>query len=475
MIKIVVLLFLCIIKLTASEIIHIDENSNIIRLDTKRWDPLYYQYKIKDNIPYQYDKKNDRYFFNPLFGVYFLSDYVRNYNITKDEKYLKYSKSLMLELMNKIEKVNFNNLEAYIFYYEPNDYASRLFHKHYSGLTQAYYVEYLSKLYKLTKDEFYNQVAIKIFNSLLIPIEKGGVLFDKNGYTALEETPLYPNQFILNGWLSAIVSLDKANNILENNNIQNLIKKNIDTLNKIIDKYDVEELNNSRYCLTHFFWFKLYKKNYNIKSIKFNYPLEQSLEINSLSSLNEKKSRWEPYIRNINLDLSSDKIIGKNYIQFNAVLTNLGINEIIIEFDEEKKLNINNLNFQVYLGDYDPMTANTINNKWENIDNKFLRIEGNHLIISVEHQNLSKFIEYPTNFKKKFSDGYRNAYHDIHIKWLDYLGKKYNYEKFNFYVKKWLKYRENWKYETPYKELFIQKKIVINNMFLQDKNDEDKQ
>jgi len=172
---IIILILICNISIYAKDTItHPYINSTIEKLDTQIWDKVYYQYKIVDNVPYQYNKKKKTYFWNPKYPIIFYKDYLRKYQETKKDIYLKYIERLTKAIMVKSSSFNYNSKKVRTFYYSSTGDVSRMFHKHYSGLTNSYYVNIFSQLYKITNDIKYKEYALEFFNSLTVPINKGG-------------------------------------------------------------------------------------------------------------------------------------------------------------------------------------------------------------------------------------------------------------------------------------------------------------
>ncbi len=306
---------------------------------------------------------------------------------------------------------------------------------------------------------------MEFFNSLTISIKDGGVMYRNNNLVSIAEVPMNPHGWILNGWLSSIVNLDKANEVLKNNKITEFIQKNIKTLEKVLPLYDVKKLCISRYNLTQFFYFRVLKSNYSIKNVSFIYPLDSKITITYKNGIVNRKSRWEPYVLNKgNIKLKNNLFIGKKIFQFNGVLTLSGYpKQNIIEIDFNDKIRQKDIRFQVYIGKYDPLHSSPVNKKWIDINN--FKIKGEKLIVTLPYKLFNDMIGYPTNFMKKFYDGRRNAYHDIHIKWLRYLGNKYYKKLFLEIADKWYKCKAKWKYIESYKNLFKKNKVLLHYEF----------
>ena len=467
--KIFLSIFLVLINyLYANNIVkHRDINSTIERLDVQVWDSLYYQYKLVNNIPYQYNKNKKTYFWNPIYPIFFYKDYIRKYKKTGKIVYLENIEKLTAAIIIKSDTFKYENNKVRTFYYSPSGDVSRMFHKHYSGLTNSYYVNLFSQLYKITNDKKYKEYAIEFFNSLTVPIQSGGVMYRNNNLISIAEVPMKPNGWILNGWLSSIVSIDQANKILKNNRILDFIRKNIKTLNKVLPLYNVEKLCISRYNLSQFFYFRILTKDYKIKKVEFIYPLDTNVSLSTLNNIGKKQSRWQPYILNKgNIIIQDNLFIGKKIFQFNGVLTLSGypkMNEIKIEFAQDSLTN-KKIKFQVYIGEYDPLHSSAVNRRWMDVDNVI--IKDNILIVKLPYELFNDTIGYPTNFMKKFIDGRRNTYHDIHIKWLRYLGERYHQKEFLKFSDKWLTCKIKWKDINSYDNLFKNNKVLLDNEFL---------
>jgi hypothetical protein len=286
---------------------------------------------------------------------------------------------------------------------------------------------------------------------------------------SIAEVPMDPHGWILNGWLSAIVNIDKANEILNNNKITKFIKQNLNTLEKMLHLYDVKSYCISRYNLTQFYYFRVLKKKYKISKIIFEYPNDKDVKIIPYNyKPNLKKSRWEFFIlKKGNLQIKQNTFVGEKVFQFNGVLTLNGFpkkNTIKIIFNQliYKK----NIKIQIYVGQYDPLHASPIHNKWVTIKDKNIKVDQNILEINLPYNIFNNTIGYPTNFMKKFSRGKRNTYHDIHIIWLSYLGNKYHKQKFITMANKWLRCKTKWKNIIAFKDLFKNNKVLLDNDFL---------
>lgn len=96
-----------------------------------------------------------------------------------------------------------------------------------------------------------------------------------------------------------------------------------------------------------------------------------------------------------------------------------------------------------------------------------IEIRDNMLIIKPEPKLFDLMLGYPTNFIKKFAGGRRNAYHDIHIMHLYFLGKHYDKPRLSQMAEKWKEYKRDWRSHHSYKNLFKYNKVLIDNKFIE--------
>jgi hypothetical protein len=423
-----------------------------------------------------FDKNNKRYFFNPILPAWFLKDYIRRYGKTKNNSFLHSAKILTNAILPKSTILTHDNLKARTIYYEPGDYVARAYAKHYSGLTNSLYASAFGDLYSITKDDQYLELCKEFINSLKIPISEGGVLFKNTKGLSIAEVPLRPHGLVLNGWLSTIAYLIDSNMVLKDKELEAFIMENVKTLENIIDLYDVEELRSSRYDLTQFYNFKLLnnnKDNLKIREIRFDYPSEEELSFTPRNILIRNKgnkfSRWQFYIlKNESIEYNDNEFIVKKSLEFNGVLTRFGYpktNKIV--FACGCKGELCEVDFQVQIGDYSPLSASPVKRRWITLERNNIKVEGNRIEVNLPYEVIP-FIGYPTNFLKQFKDNRRkrNVYHDIHIKWLRFIGNTYKREKLLKIADKWVRYKQSWKHMPEYRELFEKYDVITDYYFV---------
>ncbi|THV43396.1 D-glucuronyl C5-epimerase family protein [Glycomyces buryatensis] len=141
---------------------------------------------------------------------------------------------------------------ALVFWYEAG-IGARLFERHYSALTQSYYARLL---WEAVGDGEAMAAARRCFAALAVPAERGDVLFrDANG-VSIAEVPQRPNSYLLNGWLSALVSAWDYYECSGNAAARELVESSAQSLAGLLHRYDAEPEKNNRYGLTCFTYLK---------------------------------------------------------------------------------------------------------------------------------------------------------------------------------------------------------------------------
>lgn len=371
--------------------------------------------------------------FHPLLPAYLMVEYYTLLGRTKDKKYVDYALRIAeLSLQKAV-----SHQSTLVFLYHAEDALSYVPGTYYSALTQSWYIKALS---------FWRQWSIKrrgsgferelreLFGSLLIPVESGGVLIEKDYGWIVEEYPHKLPLYTLNGWLTVIRIIIAHRNTLSELivGIDEFLEKNLRAVERLLPLYDAGFCYNSRYQLSGFTRIKLVfdrPVECSLKEAFIRIPGEGDYSISS----HRQKSRWENY-----LERQEGRII-----QFNVVLS-------LISYPHPNRflcqLNINrDCKLDLFLadGDYRPDLTALPTKKWRQI--KTLDISAGDVSIDSELPSDGKdLFAYPTNFKKEIDGIKYNAYHFVHI--ID-LVDIYSYSSnpsFKKYALRWLGYINEW-------------------------------
>ena len=110
-----------------------------------------------------------------------------------------------------------------------------------SGLTQGLALGLFSYLYKETGQKEYLDTANQIYNSYLIPIEKGGFTRFENSDVFFEEYPTEIPTIVLNGAAVAILALHDYALLTNHKQALQMFNQSIISLEKIISQYETIE------------------------------------------------------------------------------------------------------------------------------------------------------------------------------------------------------------------------------------------
>jgi hypothetical protein len=371
--------------------------------------------------------------FHPILAAYLIVDYMTWFKKSKNRIYFDYAIKIANIALKKCDYID----SAAVFYYRPGDGLSYVPGVYYSALTQAWYIKALSALrpYSLKYvGNGYEKELQALYQSLVRPIEEGGVLIKKEYGWLVEEYPHAPPLYTLNGWLTVLRIIKDSRTSLSDIGVDvaGFMEKNLLALEKLLPLYDAGFVNNSRYQLTGFSRVK----------IVFDRPVEYRLKEfmidimengRHLGALSPSKNRWENY-----LEREESRIL-----QFNVVLSLIS-NPTPNRFIASLSVNAN-CKAELYIadGDYRPDSTAMPTDRWRHI--KSLAFSAGDISIDEELPfDDRNMFAYPTNFKKVIGGKNYNAYHFIHI--ID-LAEIYSYSGmsiFKEYALRWLKYTEEW-------------------------------
>lgn len=264
-----------------------------VQLDASPYDPRGYYYSWTENqITIEQDqqiKKDNRgvrltflfneWIYHPVsIAQYGLAE-VSNYIYTNDKYYLD-------EAVNQgnyfIEEAQKN--DGYLYYNIDNyqvpgtDYTLRA--PWASAMGQGLALSLLSRLYDITGDEKYRLVCELILKPLTVSVNDGGLKTDFNGNTFFEEYPSTFPSYVLNGFMFTLIGLYDCKEIVQSNLADELYRKGIETLKRILPYYDHNGI--SCYHLAHLNGTKLpvhYSSKYHklhITQLNLLYKIEEA-------------------------------------------------------------------------------------------------------------------------------------------------------------------------------------------------------
>lgn len=338
--------------------------------------------------------------FHPILAAYLIFDFASAYEYDLNGPCLGHAAQIAESALQRAELFQ----DTLVFFYDESDGLSYVPGRFFSALTQAWFVIALCKLNRFRPK--YREPILRIFNSLLVPIETGGVLVRKPFGWIVEEYPHDPRFYTLNGWLTVLRWIIRCVDDLEALGLDahGFLRQNIRAAAHLLPLYDAGFCLNSRYQLTGF----------SRIQVIFDKPVDVEVESFSVEipgegvypgALTRQDSRWKNYLERAEGRLR----------QFSVTLS-------LIAFPEPNRFRLSlrtgtpcSVRIRLAKGDYRPSNTGMPTERWDDIAKVDLPAPGAHQIacdIPYDEQNL---FAYPTNFKKLIDGKYYNSYHFIHI------------------------------------------------------------
>ncbi len=377
-------------------------------------------------------KKTDRgLVFHPILAPYLIVDYTSEFEKTGNKSFLDYARQVASHALRYAEPLG----DALTFIYRPSTGISNVPREFVSGLTQAWYVKAFASIEKLIPGEYSSEIR-QFFASLLIPVEKSGVLRKKPFGWVVDEYPNEPAFYTLNGWLTVLRWIVQSRQVLDRFGIQysEFLDRNLDAVVHLLPMYDAAFCLNSRYQLTGFTRIRLV----------FDRPVTKKCRCFELQIPGEGIfpghvniggwSRWDNHV-----ERSEPRIL-----QFNVLLSLISkpeenIFRAAIETDLDCTAEV-----MLAQGSFRPDVSAMPTERWRCIGRlSFTSGQINNVEFSLPFDGEDLFA-YPTNFKKKIGGQYFNGYHFVHI--VD-LAELYAYSRrplLREMSERWLDYWKRW-------------------------------
>ena len=406
---------------------------------------VYDYYKLRF-LPDGYPGKQleDKIVPHPIYGAYVISDYLAQYDSTKDETYLQAAVKVARASLGRMKEFK----DALIFWYEPDTDLTSFPGRFYSGLTQSRYLLLLGQLSKLTHDPLFLESSKKILQSLFIRQSDGGVLRPFHSGISIEEVPNEIPLYTLNGWLTAMIHVKRYADVVNSKRAQELFSKNVESLEKIIDLYDVEELANSRYHLSGLCSLKLrclrgFRPIILRGSVKI--PKEGEFPI----KLQQSKNAYSNYIKDKNAVNANRYPVTTEEVETNIVLSMISFpeeNSVLFELETSVE---GEMEVLIGAGDYDLFSERLRPTRWISLGKFNVSKTTPNIWVTIPWRK-AWLVAYPTNFLKQIGEKNYNVYHYIHINSMKTLYDHTKREKFKQYYLKWLGYTKRWPEMEPY-------------------------
>jgi hypothetical protein len=363
---------------------------------------------------------------HPIYGTYVIYDYLREYKRTADSRYLDAAASVARAGASRMEDVG----DALVFYYRPESGLTPLPDKFYSALTQSRWLDAFSKIYELNGDLYFRDMANKVFLSLSIPVDQGGVLKEVQGGVSIEEYPHKVPLYTLNGWLTALNIIIEYADRSGNLNARGLIDGNLHALRKMLPLYDLPALSNSRYQLANVAKIKF--TGVKVVDVKVEIPGEGVFPLDDVQGVGRQ---WSNYLYPLSGAQGLHAVLG--YVSAPQP------NVLHITTASDGVLNVD-----MGGSSYNPLVTSLAVRQWDRVGS--FSVVGNKVAVSLPWSK-AYLVAYPTAFTKKIGDKKYNVYHFIHINELMKLYRYTGDDVFKEYAERWRGYVASWKSIDAYR------------------------
>lgn len=377
---------------------------------------------------------------HPIYGPYVITDYLTQYQRTKDPLYLESACKVADAAVASMEPLQ----DSLVFMYdEEKAKVSSKKGTWYSGLTQSRYVDVFTKLLAKPGTERFREPLTAILSSLTIPVEKGGVArYTDDGGLIIEEYPAtFPN-CTLNGWTTATCIIKDLAVSSNAESDWEVFYKSVRGLESLISLYDVPELANSRYKLEGEATFRLTSAgaNVQVQDCQVSIPTAGTFPANAVGDPAGEALIDGP----LHISDGSAKNFKVRLSRFSWPSPNKLLLKIVSDQDTRVTISIGDTT-------YNPFASGPKVKGYRQLQEVDCQAGENHIEVEVPWI-AAEMIAHPTNFAKKLTGRQFNAYHFIHIDTLDKIVKQSGSEILTYYRDKWAHAPSLWPEHPAYQD-----------------------
>jgi hypothetical protein len=383
---------------------------------------------------------------NPIYGKYAIQDYLLQAEQTGEQRYLDAAATVARAAIARMEPFR----DGLVFWYgaEQDTKPVRNRARHYSGLTQSHYLVMFQRLATRTAAVEFAEAAGRVLQSLLIAAQDGGVLYERDHGTIIAETPLEPNDVVLNGWLTAMLNVKEYADLSGSEQAQELFASNLSALDAALPLFDVPELRNSRYGSAGFAYFKLTLPSrrlaatpYRVRDVAVHVPGERRYTVTQTEG-----SRWESWIFLTDVERYEG---GEATLANRSMRLNLVVNSLSRPATNDLELTLASpaagaARLELWRGGYDPRSAAPSRDPaWVEIGQATIERGENHLRFPLDWA-VADLVAYPTSFLKQVEGRFFNVYHFLHVDQLRRLHDATGDPQLRDYADRWSGYVDEW-------------------------------
>lgn len=304
----------------------------------------------------------------------------------------------------------------------------------YSALTQAHYLNVFGRLLDLRPTSRVRELLQRIFRSLLIPIDSGGVLHDRRGILSFEEFPSPIPNLVLNGWLTVLNEVFEYGVMTNNTEALSLVLESTQSLATLLERYDAVEAWSSRYRLTG-----------NVSHrIVFQGAVPEIVDIVV------GHAGYEARVQPSEAKPHSLAHIASKPTKIRPTLT-LKAAASVIHYPEPSRVSVRfktirkcRVTWNVLVPEFDPAYVTPRGASQQQISSTTLGTGEHTVTQEIPAHLVFGWVAPPTAFSKVIEDNRFNVYHYLHIKALTQLHHFTGLPELKFWRDRWLSYVEEW-------------------------------
>ncbi|HEX2767540.1 MAG TPA: D-glucuronyl C5-epimerase family protein [Candidatus Limnocylindria bacterium] len=316
--------------------------------------------------------------------------------------------------------------------------------RHVSGLPQAYYASLLTRAASAIGDEDLAREADRFFAVLAIPVDEGGARYDGEAGPGLAMVPMAPRDWILNGWLSMLVSIAEYAETRPSPEANALLDENLPTLLRVLPAYDVPALRLSRYMLPGVAQLAIEVNpaaGVGIRDLRVAIPGESRFPIPR-----REATGWRNRLRPDDLaEPDADgfaRLIGRA-LRFVAVLSRAAwpqpnAIELEVETDEPAELVL-----RAHLGAFDPIGSRMVDRSWQTLATTGAPAGRTAVRLEIPYEAID-LLGYPTSFARTYGGRRLNVYHATHVVRLRQLARATSEPELDRWAGRWRRYVDEW-------------------------------
>lgn len=321
-------------------------------------------------------------------------------------------------------------------HFDPRDGLTQFPHRFYSGLVQVRYLRSLTSVAQASGRDDLAALARRVFRSLRVPVEDGGVLLRTPFGPLVEEYPHAIPTYVLNGWSTVITELLRYARRAGHDEARAFAEENLAAMRALLPRYDLPRLANTRYQLTGFAYLRLVARHPRTLALR-GFETRVGGRWHGLGP--EAAGRWTNHLRA--KEVGADGFASHRTLMLNGVWS-------LIEDRQAARLHLEcrrptQLAVSLAQGEYDPLLTSMPTKAWADLVTVDLPEGGSVVELDFDNAAIDRVV-YPTNFRKEVGGEMFNAYHYIHAQNLEELLETRDDPVLRTYAERWRGYTREW-------------------------------